>query len=365
MHPDVTIVGGGVIGLSLARELAGKGRRVMLLERGSPGREASWAGAGILPPGNLNGTAEPLDSLRALSATLWNDLADSLREETGVDTGFRICGGLTLTCGTESSADDLAAWQSEGVPLEVLDADGLHRCEPALAPEIVAGFRLPQLAQVRNPRYLRALEASCRKRGVEILSGRHICAAEFSDGGMIALRTESERFAANQFCFCTGAWTGTLTDSLRIQIPIVPIRGQIVLLNCGSPLFHHVLEVGKRYLVPRPDGRVLVGATEERAGFEKRNTASAVSALIQFAQTLVPALADADVERTWSGLRPGCERGYPYLARHREYENVFIAAGHFRSGLQTSPGTALLMRQLICGETPTIDLTPFADFAGG
>lgn len=360
MTRDTVIIGGGVIGLSVARELASAGRRVTLLERGEPGREASWAGAGILPPGNLARARGPLDRLRAFSAGLWRDWSQALREETGIDNEYVACGGLTVSLGEESADEWLAEWNAEQVPTEVLDGGGLRRYEPALAPGITRGFRLAGLAQVRNPRHLAALTVACRNRGVDIRPHSAVCAAEFQDERLLAVGTETERFEAEQFCFCTGAWTGLLTHRMHRPVPIVPVRGQIVLLRTEQPLLRHVVEVGKRYLVPRSDGRVLVGATEEGAGFEKGNTPEAVSDLRTLAAALVPELARATVETVWSGLRPGCERGYPFLGRLPHCENAFVAAGHFRAGLQTSPGTGVLMRQLLCGETASLDLEPFS-----
>ncbi len=359
MHPDVLIVGGGVIGLSLARELAGQGRRVTLLERDRPGREASWAGAGILPPGHLAGAVRPLDRLRAVSTPLWPAWSRSLAEETGIDNGYLRCGGITLDDPSDPIDSLAAEWTGEGVEVERLDRSGIGRHEAAIAAEFTAALRLPQLAQVRNPRHLRALEASCRQRGVEIRSGCLVRDTRSERGRLRAVETETEQFPADQFCFCTGAWTGTLARVLGVALPIVPVRGQIALLRCDLPPFRHVLELGKRYLVPRGDGRVLVGSTEESAGFEKCNTAAGISGLLEFAVRLVPALASAEIERVWSGLRPGSSVDYPFLGRAGEFENAFVAAGHFRSGLQTSVGTALLMRQLLCGEATSIDLAPF------
>jgi glycine oxidase len=175
-----------------------------------------------------------------------------------------------------------------------------------------------------------------------------------------AVATTNEIVTGDRLLIAAGAWSGVLLKSLGIALPVEPVRGQIVLLNPGPPLVRHILVSGSRYLVPRAEGRILVGSTEEYAGFQKQTTASGVQGLLEFATRLVPDLADAKVEQTWAGLRPGSRDQMPYLGRVGEYENLFIAAGHFRSGVQLSIGTGLVMAALIQGKTPPLDLAAFA-----
>jgi glycine oxidase len=174
------------------------------------------------------------------------------------------------------------------------------------------------------------------------------------------VRTPAGVMQAGRFCIAGGAWSGILASSLEIDVRIDPVRGQIVLLSHVPPLFSHVIQVGRRYLVPRDDGRTLIGSTEERAGFVKANTAAAVSDLISFGSRVVPALAGARFERAWSGLRPGSADGLPYLGRVADFANLYLAAGHFRSGLQMSTGTARLLRQSILDQETDISLECFS-----
>jgi glycine oxidase len=162
------------------------------------------------------------------------------------------------------------------------------------------------------------------------------------------------------FCVAGGAWSKPLLADFGVDVSIEPVRGQIVLLSQSPVPFRCVIQDGARYLVPRPDGRILIGSTEEHVGFLKENTAGAIAELIEFATARVPQLAAARVERTWAGLRPGSADGLPYMGQVPGTENVFVAAGHFRSGLQMSPGSALLMRELILGSETSISLEPFA-----
>jgi glycine oxidase len=360
---DVIIVGGGVIGLTAAYELAGQGASVRVLEQGACGREASWAGAGILPPGNPGFARSSEARLRAGSHVLWPGLSQELLEQTGIDNGFRNCGGLSIR--TDASTECLDAefdfWNREQVEVERLGGDQLREIEPGLSREIASALRLPELGQVRNPRHLKALIAGCLARGVELVEGVPVAGFELQNGRATAARTTTgESHAGVCFCVTGGAWTQALLRPLGVEIAIEPVRGQIVLLAAAPGQLRHVIEDGRCYLVPRSDGRVLVGATEEHVGFDRRTTASGIAGLMRFAIQRVPALADAPVERTWAGLRPGSIDGLPYIGRVPETENIFVAAGHFRSGLQMSPFTAVLLRQLILGEQPSIPLEGYA-----
>jgi len=378
---DVIVIGGGVIGLSVALELAGQGAAVTVLEQGDFGREASWAGAGILPPGNLDAAVTPEARLRALSHTLWSDWAESLAAETGIETGYTRCGGLELRQGVsapgEEGLDDFASeiewWRGEGVRVEELDSDSLREIEPLVSSEFRAGYRLAELGQVRNPRLIKALLVACAARGVRLHSGTPAIAleelregsegeeahAEDKNRRIDAIRTHSGRVRAGRFLVTGGAWSRGLLSSVGVDVAIKPVRGQMVLLSQTPRLFSHVLQTGSRYLVPRDDGRILIGSTEEHVGFVKATTACAISELLSFGIARVPALAQARFECSWSGLRPGSADGLPYLGRVAGFDNLFIAAGHFRSGLQLSPATARLARQALLDQETDIPLEPY------
>jgi len=357
---DVTILGGGVIGLSIADELARAGATVRVLDRSDFGTEASWAGAGMLPPGNLERAATPAAPLRGLSHRLCPNLVAWLQAETGVDSGYRMSGAARLS-ETEAERDaELAVWRAEGVPVESLDAETLADLEPELAAGPRAALHLPSQAQIRNPRHLRALAASCAKQGVDLIPGVPAVACEADGGRITGVRTPQGVFRSDRYCVATGAWSRGVLDPLGVELPVRPVRGQIVLLDGRPSPISRMIELGPRYLVPRPDGRILVGATMEDAGFEKRNTAAAVVGLLGMAADLCPALATATVERSWAGLRPGSPDGLPYLGRAPGFDNLFVAAGHFRSGIQMSPGTARVMRQLLLGQPTDIPLDGFS-----
>ena len=365
--PDCVIVGGGVIGLSLAFELAGRGASVRVFDRGQPGREASWAGAGILPPANTATATHPYDRLRALSHQLHPQWAATLREESGVDTGYRECGGLYLARSAGEAASLRALAEMLGdlqIAIEPVPIASLAGLEPALAPlaesgGLQAAYSLPDEAQLRNPDHLHALLVAAERRGVVVEGGAAVSEFEIAGGRVLAAATTAGRREADAFCIASGAWTHALLKQLDVPTGILPVRGQMAMFRCPRKPFERVLNEGPRYLVPRDDGRVLVGSTEEEAGFDKSTTDEAIGELVGLACELVPQLADAPVEKTWAGLRPGSFDGFPYLGRLPGLDNAFAAAGHFRSGLQMSTGTAVVMAQLMLGEEPQIDLSPF------
>ncbi|MCA9143089.1 MAG: glycine oxidase ThiO [Planctomycetaceae bacterium] len=364
--PEILIVGGGVVGLSLAYELAVHGSNVQLIDRASVGREASWAGAGILPPVNRATAIDPLDRLRALSHQLHREWAVRLREETGVDNGYRECGGLYLarSAGEVASLHAFAEMLRDlEIEIERLTPSEVAELEPALsdvaASQLKAVYSLPGEAQLRNPDHLKALRLACERRGVDIVADREATGFELSNSRLAAVQTTTGPLHADQYCITSGAWTQRLLMQVGISTGIMPIRGQMVMFKCEVPPFRRILNEGPRYLVPRDDGRVLVGSTEEEAGFDKSTTPEGVGELVALARQLVPELRDAPIENSWAGLRPGSFDSFPYIGRLSGIDNAFAGAGHYRSGLHMSPGTAVVLRQLMFGEEPEIDLTPF------
>ncbi len=250
---------------------------------------------------------------------------------------------------------------TRGIAAERLTHDALAAIEPALRPKpaVESAYLVPAECQIRNPRHLKALLAGCAQRGVEITAGAAAEDFEVRGDRLRAVCTSLGSFSASQYCVTTGAWSAAVGGKLGLRLAIRPIRGQIVLLALAKPAVSRIINEGSRYLVPRPDGRLLVGSTEDDVGFDRRTTAGGTSGLLEFALGLVPELAMAQVERCWAGLRPASEDGMPYLGRVPHLENAFVAAGHFRGGLQLSTGTAAVMSQLIEGRQVEIDLSPF------
>jgi len=362
MH-DVLIIGGGVIGLSLAWDLARHGSSVQVIDQGPLGREASWAGAGILPAATFSKALHPLEQLRGLASEQHGTWAAELRAMTDIDTGYQRCGGLHLAP-SPGEAAALLAWadlmREEGVEAQVIDRERAATIEPGVVTsKALASCFLPDEAQLRNPRYLQALEKACRLAGVELTPQTGATEWTVVNGAVTGLSTSAGQLRARRYCVTAGSWSGQFLQRQGINLGIMPIRGQMILFRCQQPPIQRIINVGSRYLVPRQDGYLLAGSTEEEVGFDKRTTDEAIADLIGFARDIVPALASASIEQTWAGLRPGSFDSLPYLGRLPGLANAFVAAGHFRNGLFLSPATAIVMSQLLRDEQPQIDLAPF------
>jgi glycine oxidase len=359
-HPDVAIVGGGIIGLSCAYFLARAGFSVEVFDRGDLGKEASWAGAGILPPGNVALAATAIDKLRAIGSARFPEFSAELRELTGIDNGYVRCGGIEFL--EPHDTDVLDLWRREGIAFERLSPEGLKHLEPEICNPAGEPVLLPECGQVRNPWHMRALIAVCEKAGVRlrpnvqvtewIHDGTRIGSVRLGDG---------ESVSAKRVLLAAGAWSEEFLKQLGCQPGVHPVRGQIVLMHHPRPVPGHVLMSGKRYLVPRGDGLVLVGSTEEpEAGFEKVNTEWGVTNLNIFAYNLCPTLRDARIEKCWAGLRPGSPDGLPFIGQVPGWDNVYAATGHFRAGVQLSIGTAQLITELFTGKPSCVPLEAFA-----
>lgn len=363
--PDVVVVGGGVLGLTIARHLRADGHSVCLLERHQCGREASWAGAGILAPCNPQ-RSDPLFHFQERSLELFPHLCADLQQETGIDVEYERCGELELVFHKQAMgiarADERGAagrlFSDDRPRVELLTPSQLSDIEPAVTPDLLGALLCRHTAQVRNPRLLAALRKSCELRGVVV---RELCLVHdvmLSDGRVVGVITNQGDIACQAVIVCAGAWSGTLGENIGPALPVHPVRGQIILLKLDQRPFRHIIARGKTYLVPRRDGHVIIGSTEEPdAGFSKRNTPQGTSQLMEQALKFVPALADASVMAMWSGLRPGTRDDKPILGPVAHLPGLFAATGHFRSGLTNAPATAEYISSVIAERRYPIDLS--------
>ena len=381
---DLAIVGGGVIGLSIAAQCAKNGWRVCLIDRGSIGKESSWAGAGILPTGASGPVEDPIEQLRQLSDHVHEEWARWLYDLTQIDTEYRRCGGLYIARSPAERATMRANcmwWDELGIEYERWSIDQVSsRCQ-MLAPGGLAsgGLADPSVpsatraeyywvqrdAQVRNPRHLIALKAACQALGVCLIEQAQELSLQAEGTSIQSISFKSYetgdplKIVADRVCLATGAWTGPLLKTLGIETGIYPVRGQMQLYRFDRPPFECVVNEGHRYMVPRQDGRLLVGSCEEEVGFQKGTTQEMMDQLASWASSLCPMIQHVPLETQWSGLRPGSIDGFPYLGTLHPYTNGYVAAGHFRHGLHWSSATAVLMDQHMRGHKPLIDLEPF------
>ncbi len=352
---DCLIVGGGLIGMLCARELASEGAKVRLVDKSVPGREASWAGGGILSPLYPWRYPPAVTALARWSQQRYADFARQLRDETGVDPEWERSGLLILD---EDEPAKALQWAREnGVVVEKLDTDAVQACEPALAPRWPAVLWLPQVAQLRNPRLLRALKRSLAQRKIDV--AEHVSVERLITAGnrVTGVETATGRMMADRVVLTAGAWSSALVPGL--QRTIEPVQGQIIAFKTAPGLVRRIVLNEGYYVIPRRDGLVLAGSTLEYRGFDKAVTAEACQRLQREASRMIPALADVGVEYHWAGLRPGSPSGIPCIGEHPRIQGVFINTGHFRNGVVTALASVRLLTDLIVGRKPIVIPEPY------
>ena len=343
------IIGGGIIGLSLAIALRKRGATVLVVERGEPGREASYAAGGMLVDCPLE-TPPVLQALATASARLYPEFAHELELEAGMKVDLRDQGTI-LFPSPEHAERDLKFVASHAVPCPV------HELEPALTQPHGPALYLKERSV--DPRALTAAAWNAAKhRGVDFSSGDEVSSVIITEGRATGVETTKTAFHAKKIINCAGAWSGRIPPH---AFPTRPVKGQMLCLVMSSrDLLKHVIRSRKAYLIPRSDGRLLVGATVEEAGFDKRTDLATIQRLHQSAIELVPKLADAKILESWAGLRPGTPDALPILGS-TSTPGYYVATGHFRDGILLAPITAEVMTAVIEGRTPEHDLTPFCE----
>lgn len=345
---DVLIIGGGVIGLSIARELYKQGvRRIVLIEKGVCGEESSWAAAGMLgPQAEANETGAFFD-MTVESRGLYPDLAAQLLEETGIDVELDRSGTLYLAFTDEDVAEvhERFRWQRKaGLAVEHLSAEAARQAEPFISPDIRGALFFPNDWQVENRKLLAALRRYAELNGIEILENTNVEKLIVDGGRVTGAVTAAGRIAAGQTVLATGSWTSLIKlGDLEMPVRVEPVRGQIIAFQTAKRLFRRVVYSRRGYIVPRVDGRILAGSTSENVGFDKSMTDEAASRLREMASEIAPGTASLEIAGRWSGLRPHAMDGLPILGSLEGIDGLFIATAHYRNGILLAPLTAKLV----------------------
>lgn len=361
MPADVIVVGGGVIGCSIAWRLAQSGLKVTVFERGRVGCEASRAAAGMLSPQGESQTAGPFFDFCLRSRAMYRRFAEELTGSSGIDVEYNDEGTLFVVLQGEDDRERTrwASWQLEaGLPLEHVTAQDLHQIEPAVTELASRAIFLPKEHQVENRRLMDALEVAIKRAGVDVIEEVEVTAIQSVDGRVTGISTANQTIDAGAVIVAAGTWCERLLEPLGLKVGLIPARGQMLAVRSPRARIVRVLHSSKVYLVPRRDGRVLIGATVEYAGFDKRVTVEALNYLLSGAVELMPSLGDAEVVETWSGLRPDTADHFPVLGPSG-IENLWLASGHFRNGILLAPLTAALIAESVINNGCRDLLEPF------
>ncbi|MFD2191846.1 glycine oxidase ThiO [Pistricoccus aurantiacus] len=359
---DFLIIGGGVIGMMSAWQLADAGCNVTLIERGRCANEASWAGGGIVSPLYPWRHLEPISQLSRWSEGYYPALARQLIEETGIDPEYRQKGLLYLRVDDEAEAKTWAARMAK--PLEQVSANFLYDKEPYLASGFDKALWMPTLGSIRNPRLGQALRARLASHSrVRLEENTQVNGFRLQRDRLEGVETSRGVFSAGRVVVCGGAWTGKLLKSLGVELPVRPVKGQMMIFRTppkhGRMLVERVLLMDGRYLIPRSDGRLLIGSTLEEKDFDKSTTDDAKASLLDSAVAMVPELATCEIEHHWAGLRPGAPDGMPFIGAVPGIDGLFVNAGHYRNGLVLAPATTRLLVDQLLDRVPILDPEPF------
>ena len=356
---DVIVAGAGVMGLFSALNLARSGCRVTLLERVSAGLEASWAGGGIVSPLYPWRYSSAVTALAHWSQGFYPQLGEQLLAATGVDS--EVCTTGLFWLDLEDEAGAMAWAQANKRELNAVPIASVRAVVPALGPDFAHALHMPSVANVRNPRLLKALRAALAQApNVRILEQCAVTGFVREGERICGVVTEQGEIRAERVVLAAGAWSGELLKTLGLNLPVQPVKGQMILYKCTPDFLPSIVLAKGRYAIPRKDGHVLVGSTLEFAGFDKTPTAEALASLQASAEALLPGLVQAERVGHWAGLRPGSPEGIPFIGELPEYPGLWLNCGHYRNGLVLAPASCELLKNLMLGEVPIVDPQPYA-----
>lgn len=353
------VVGGGALGLLSAYKLAQQGEAVTLLDRTQVGTESSWAGGGIVSPLYPWRYSSAVTALAHWSQDFYPGLGEQLLAQTGVDPEVFVTGLYWLDLDDEAQA---RAWaNSLGRPLASVPVSDVYEAVPALGPGYTRAVYMSGVANVRNPRLVKALRAALLNMPNVTLHEQAAVSGFIREGGrVVGVRTAQGEVRGERVVLTAGAWSGELLATLGLELPVEPVKGQMILFKCAADFLPSMVLANGRYAIPRKDGHILVGSTLEHCGFDKTPTEEALASLKASAVQLLPALADAEVVGHWAGLRPGSPEGVPFIGPVPGFDGLWLNCGHYRNGLVLAPASCQLLTDLMLGNAPIIDPAPYA-----
>ncbi len=359
---DVVVIGAGIVGCSVAYALAKEGARPLVLDRGEVGREASWAGGGILNPIRPHVYPEALLPLCNRGVSVYEQWIPRITEESGVDPEYDRVGELLLVRDDEDEreAAEIQAFKREaGQPVEELTVEQLSTRVPGLAEGFRRALHFPDIRQVRNPRLNRGLSIAAERAGATFRTKTPVRGLVREGNRVLGVETDGGVVHAGTTVLAAGAWSGADLFGLAAALPVKPVRGQIVLTEIRPVPFRSMLLWKEHYIIPRRDGKMLLGSTLEEVGFDCKTTARGVHGILERSQAILPGLAESPFVTAWAGLRPGTPDRLPYIGPVPGADGLLAATGHYRNGLLLGPVTGEIVADLIAGREPPLPLGPY------
>ena len=364
-NSDVIIVGGGIIGLLTALELQSSGATVTVIEKNQTGKESSWAGGGILSPLYPWRYSDAVNALAQWSQSIYQNLAEALLDKTGIDPQWTQSGLIISGQFNDDDVQLVQAWKEKfAANIQTPGNNDLEQIQPGLNVTTdnnqQQAFYLPEVAQVRNPRFVKALKKSLSLSDINLIESSEVTELLIDNGRATGVSTPAGNYFADHTIIASGAWSSSLLTATNINLEVKPVRGQMLLIKATPELLTRMVLDNDRYLIPRRDGRILIGSTLEDVGFDKSTTETAYASLLTSAKRILPALVEYPIEHHWAGLRPGSNQGIPVISAHPDISGLYINAGHYRNGVVLGPASARLMHDIVTKNCTIVDPLPYS-----
>lgn len=371
---DAVIAGGGIIGCAIAWRLAQVGMRVIIVERGDVGSEASHAAGGMLVPLAEADEADDLFHLCVASRALYADFAHELQQVSAINVEYRTEGTLYLSLSDEDDEELDRRWQwqhAAGLNVKRLNADCARKLEPQINDKLRWALKFPDDHQVNNRLLVQALRIAAQKAGVEFQTQteveRLLIEGQAGRKQIVGVQTSRGEIRSQTVVIAAGCWSSLLANESDILLPnlkVEPVHGQMVAVEMPAPPVNHIIYSCRAYVVPRLGGVVIAGSTSDKFGFEKRVTAGGVASIIERAQEILPGFGDLAIRETWAGLRPRAGDGLPVLGpvlgEDDSVAGLVYATGHYRNGILLTPITAKIISELVLKGESSVQLSPFS-----
>jgi glycine oxidase len=362
---DVALIGGGVVGCCLAYYLSNAGLKVTVIDREQPGGQAPMLLAGILAPSAEAGAPGPFCELGMASYQHFPRIAAEFRDELSIDVDLDQAGGIRVAWNEQTAGELKQAerWERDrGIDVSWLDGNDLRRLEPSLSPLLEGGIYTALMSHVLTPRLVQGYIESASRRGTTFLSGSPAYGLRRQGDRVVAVETPAGTVSAGHVVVSAGAWGSLYQEWLGAPLPIRPRKGQLMLVQpqaSGTRRPQRVIYDAHNYMVPKRDGTIVIGATEEDVDYDRRVTLEGLTFLTQVAARAIPSLAQAELRGAFAGFRPMPPDEMPIIGRAPGAENLIFATGHYRNGILLGPITGELVTQMLTGKPTSVDIEPF------